>query len=154
MDALNSVMLTLDDAFHRLDGTSEGTLSCPLGGMVAIAGRAMEPGAETASNFTVDATVTFDACHGLEGSLSLAGQGTFDGSTLRQEMVLTGTVDHVCLLHLDQLILSITVDDATGDVLAGTVDGLLVAQCSDAAISCIWHDANFLDTAALRAECR
>lgn len=134
---------------------SEAVVNCPS------RGRAIGNGEVTLErangSFVLNATVTFEDCHGLTGALDLTSAETFatlDANTVAFDVVFDGSVvNNSCNVMFDRITESVVVALDT-ETITATVDGSLELLCGSRTVRCTWQKVDIFDEIALAAGCR
>ena len=155
LNTADTLMFVFENGFEELLVSSEVVIGCPSQGTATLTGNVeVVATGPTSGILAFDATVTFAQCDDLEGTLDLSGTGTFDSQQLTLSTTFDGSVTNGCRIEFAQLTESLVADAVTGDILAGSLDGALVANCAGIVARCLWQQVDAFDPDAMAAGCR
>ncbi len=117
--------------------------ACPDGGSLTVEGTAT--GGQ--SSFDIDVDVDFNDCNGINGSLALAGSGSFTESQVAFDLILDGSVSRECSLTFERFHEGIFADFTTGAATL-TLDGVYRGACSGEGFTCAFNDVEIDANAA------
>ncbi len=137
-----------DDVTTRVQ--TSGTFACTPGQVTLNATITGVP-----QNFAITGTLTFTACDGIDGVLTVDSSGTLTGSQIALTVTLNGTVStEGCTLTFSAFSAS-TTGNTLGTITSPIiVSGVVRATCNGDNITCTLNNVDLADTQAFENSCQ
>ena len=112
---------------------------CPQGGTVDVN--------STSSGTSLNSTLAFSDCNGIDGNLTLSGTSSFTAQEFRYDLVMDGNLEERCEVTYDDFRETITTNLQGGANQATVVmNGQITARCSNGNTTCSFNNTQ-LNTA-------
>ncbi|QXD15059.1 hypothetical protein GQ464_016875 [Rhodocaloribacter litoris] len=116
----------------------EDIFACPQGGQVDYDGSSSSSG----SVFTFDLAMTFENCNGIDGSLSVSGDGAISEQVYEYAFSMDGELREVCTIGYDQFEQRIVTNIATQE-FSISLDGSISGRCGNESFTCNMDGVTF-----------
>ncbi|MBT8399672.1 MAG: hypothetical protein KJO98_04285 [Rhodothermia bacterium] len=139
-DAFSIVSLALVEIQSGKSQSVAGATSpqgaCPEGGSFDVSGSS----SASQSSFSVDVSIDFNDCNGLNGSLAIDGSGAFSETAVSLDIFFDGAISgDQCSLSFDRFRETLDSDFQTGNTIL-TLDGNYRGACSQQEFTCSFND--------------
>lgn len=141
MGAIQTANAPSDDATPRqAQATVDATFACEESGQVSLS--ASSNFDDTSGDIDYDATLAFDNCDGITGTLTFDGDGTITENEVSFQITLDGTVNtDTCTLTMDEFRQSMSfVNTNTTQELSISVGGSISGGCGEETFTCSFDD--------------
>ncbi len=141
-DAFSMVSLALAEIQtaknEKVEATTSPQGACPEGGSFDVSGSS----SASQTGFSLDVSIGFDDCNGLNGSLSIDGSGAFSETAISLDLNFDGAISgEQCSLSFDRFRETLDSNLETGSTIL-TLNGTYRGACSEESFSCSFNDVS------------
>ena len=105
--------------------------NCPQGGTVDVT--------NNGSGGTLNASLTFSDCNGIDGNLTMRGSSSFSGQTFSYNLKLDGNLEERCTVSYNNFGYDITTNIQNANGASVLLNGSIDADCNGGSVTCTFN---------------